>query len=161
MCIEDIEEHVTLEGHEGQTVIRQSGSQFAQAPRGGRLPHRRAGGYGGRPRRPERRKSRCVSPAHEAAAPGYWFPPLARPKLAPHFAGWDKDRSDINIQWKRYISSDESFQDKIGNSIIIYSVLFQICYLLFFILYKSKKYGLLWCVFVLLFSQLDLVLKVW
>lgn len=79
---------MTLKGHEGQTVVRQLGSQLAQAPPGGRLPHRRAAGYGGRPRQPERRKSRCASLVPEAAALGYWVPPLARPTPAPHFAGW-------------------------------------------------------------------------
>ncbi len=81
------------------------GSQLAQAPQGSRLPHRRAAGYGGRPRQPERRKSRCASPAREAAAPGYWVPPPARPTPAPHSAGWRKTDGILIFNKKMYISS--------------------------------------------------------
>ncbi len=94
---------MTLKGHEGQTVVRQLGSQLAQAPQGGRLPHQRAAGYGGRPRQPEHRKSRYASPAPEADAPGCRVPPLARPTPAPHFASWIKT-DGILIFNKIYIS---------------------------------------------------------
>ncbi len=90
----------------GMRVRQWSDSWGHSSPRllrGGRLPHQRAAGYGGRPRQPEHRKSRYASPAPEADAPGCRVPPLARPTPAPHFASWIKT-DGILIFNKIYIS---------------------------------------------------------